>query len=656
MEFMIFGHLINMKKLLFVLLILPMYNCVCIENSKAISQPQPNYLLSIASKNEWLSVVGQPLSDKFGNTESVKVILDLSNSKLYFISGIKYKFHFDFCVQQLNTFNDLATFNVRNYGASAQRDFVLANINYYTSCNKYALEFFCGDEVTTSQVKLIYEALLKTTFFGNQIKLYLNSNEFKEKNWEGIIPTINTEEIYKGQKYFALTKGQSFGYLRIISDSNATALQYNRTDILVLNQLPNQIGAVAGIITVPIQTPLSHIALLCQNRKTPNCTYTKAIQENKLKLLEGKLVQLVVGQDSLEIKPATLADATQFWKLNTPSGIRQLDAKLEATSIIAINKLGRKNVNLVGGKASQMAELHKIMTADNAPINLPEAAYAIPFYYYNQHIKNNNIQPLIESLLIDTVFKIDKNKLENQLQKIRTAIKTAPIDSNLINQLKTALKNYPYQKYRFRSSTNAEDIEGFNGAGLYQSKTGNINEEKSFEKAIKLVWASLWNSRAWEERSYFKIDQRTVYMGVLVHRAFGTEKANGVAITRNPYRKGQYAFFVNAQIGETSVVFPPKNVECDQFIINVGWAAINEKTIIELIAKSSINNNVPVLNAKQQAQLGSYLMAIHEHYYNKLNIAWRKNGELFAMDVEFKIDAQSGNLYIKQARELTVAN
>jgi hypothetical protein len=40
---------------------------------------------------------------------------------------------------------------------------------------------------------------------------------------------------------------------------------------------------------------------------------------------------------------------------------------------------------------------------------------------------------------------------------------------------------------RFRSSTNAEDLDGFTGAGLYTSKSGDPNDPNSVLDAVRNV-------------------------------------------------------------------------------------------------------------------------------------------------------------------------
>lgn len=205
---------------------------------------------------------------------------------------------------------------------------------------------------------------------------------------------------------------------------------------------------------------------------------------------------------------------------------------------------------------------------------------------------------------------------------------------------------------RFRSSTNAEDILGFSGAGLYDSKTGIIGDSiKTIEKAIKKVWGSLWLERAFLEREYFNIDQNSVAMGILVHRSFPNEKANGVAITKNLYRKKYFGTIINVQLEEVPVVNPDESITCDQIICYAGAnSKLYDKDIIEVISYSSINNNKLVLSEPEIIKLTKQLEIIKKHYYfNKLYKS-KKTYLNYALDIEFKIDGASRDLYIKQAR------
>ena len=110
---------------------------------------------------------------------------------------------------------------------------------------------------------------------------------------------------------------------------------------------------------------------------------------------------------------------------------------------------------------------------------------------------------------------------------------------------------------RCRSSTNNEDLEGFNGAGLYDSYT-HRPDEGDLSKTVKQVWASLWNLRAFDEREFHRIDHLAAAMGVLVHPNFDDEVANGVAVTKNPFDPNWPGFYVNVQVGECSSRTPTR--------------------------------------------------------------------------------------------------
>jgi hypothetical protein len=66
-------------------------------------------------------------------------------------------------------------------------------------------------------------------------------------------------------------------------------------------------------------------------------------------------------------------------------------------------------------------------------------------------------------------------------------------------------KVLPPGHIRLRSSTNAEDLAGFNGAGLYRSVRVDPADPKDVERGLKQVWASVWSYGAFEERRFYRI-------------------------------------------------------------------------------------------------------------------------------------------------------
>ncbi len=125
------------------------------------------------------------------------------------------------------------------------------------------------------------------------------------------------------------------------------------------------------------------------------------------------------------------------------------------------------------------------------------------------------------------------------------------------------------------ASTNAEDLEGFNGAGLYLSQSitlENLCEGPSLAETIKTIWASVWNMQGFLERLYFQMNQQDVRMVKLVHFVvyllqailvqplFEDVHCNGVAISANPFRSDFNGIFVNAQPPGYSVTDGTKGI------------------------------------------------------------------------------------------------
>jgi len=616
-----------------------------------------DFLPRIDCPGDYNYLKGKSLTEKFGQVASVKIVYSIRDAKVYFINSTLYPFHYDFCSTVLNNPDELSFFNIKNYSSNPARDYMLVNLNYYSWLGLYGMELMPEDDAGAKDIYSLYQKIAALVYFGNKVRVLAMSPEM-EKRLAAIpnIPVIRSSEVYQGREFVSLNKGKAYGYLRKVKATEVGKTTISKHDIVILDGLPNELPVVAGVLTVPFQTPLCHVSLLCQNRKTPNATYRKAWTDPAIEALLNKLVCYEVTADSFIIRKAGEAEAGAWWLKTESRKTIRLAVDTSIRKITGLQDMSFKNVSAVGGKAANFSELLKIRV-DKKPIPLPEGSFAIPFYFYYQHLRENNINRQLDSILANSSLINDPQKLNAALKKLRDAIKAAPVNKVLLEAIRTKMKTGGvYDNYRFRSSTNAEDVKGFNGAGLYDSKTGSLTDpDKPIEKAIKTVWASLWDERAFAERQYFKIDQRSVAMGILVHRAFGEELANGVAVTKHLYRNNYPAYTFNAQVGEISVVTPPDGVNCDEGIIALGRASGSHKVTVEYISRSNLSKDKTVLTDAQVELLAKYLTAIKEHFYYKVERGTGRDetGLMnFGMDVEFKIDALTGKLYIKQARSL----
>lgn len=604
------------------------------------------YFTQLVSYQAFKMLSNTPSVTNFGNVREIKIIHDLNTDSLYYINIKVHRSHFTFAKNHLGYELDANEFLRSQYSNGPNRYLNLATILYHESINKYILQFSSLDQISCEGIEQTYEKVLSTSFFENNLFFYSNKQEWNQCL---DIPKITSEELYLGQSYQALNIQENYGYL-IKADVNQLDQMYlGRHHIVILNGIPNDISVVGGIITTEFQTALSHINILSHNRNTPNMAFKEAWSNPQFNTLLNKLVYLKVENDTFYLRSADITEAEEFWASHEPSDTIDLALDTLSSGIIELENENIASVNKIGGKAANFSEL---VNLDTIPI--PEDYFAIPFYYYHQHIKQHHLDVFINEMLSEAKFHSDQFYRKMKLIQLQNLIKEAPVDPNLIELIENRIDHFNrFSSYRFRSSTNAEDLEDFSGAGLYASYSANKNDpDKTIAKAIKKVWASLWDIRAFEERSYYKINHQTVAMGILVHRSFPNEDANGVVITSNLYNVN-HAYTVNCQYKDISIVYPEPGILHDQILIHT--KSYNEDPYnIEYLSHSNVPelNGETVLSDEKLFELGDYCTIIKNYYYNHIASDVSNGYESFSVDIEFKIDSSVSprKLYIKQAR------
>ena len=605
------------------------------------SSEAQQYLSKVDNLQEFSMLSGAPLSSKYGNIASIKVIYEIKTDKIYFINSNFYKYHYEFCQFNLNENNDLGEFNRSNYDESEDRKYLLANLNYSKTLNRYFVDLSPYDQMPLDYMKKLYEEIASNTFIQSKLSFLLNTARLIGKREELKIkfPIILPEEIYENITFQSVSQGKTYGRLRFISNLDSLESPLLPTDIIVIKNTPMYLPLVSGIIVTEFQTPLSHLSILGQNRKIPICAYKSAFSDNRLNLNETKMVEFRVLKDTFFIV-----------QKNHSVNLKQtkeiiLTINLKVDSMIDVRHLNFRSANYAGNKAANFGVLNTLSQTHG--FKVPEGGFAIPFYYYEQHLRVTKVDELIK---LAVKYQNDTEKLNGYLRMIREEILMTKLDSKLISEVRQKLIQSGYKTFRFRSSTNAEDTEGFSGAGLYESKTVILNDtSKTIEKGILKVWASLWSNQAFLERAYFGINQQSVSMGILVHRSFPNEAVNGVAITKNLYRENYIGFVVNAQIGDISVVDPPKGITCDQFICSPKDINSSFQNTIEVITFSSLNHQKMVMTEKEIENLAEQLDVIKRFFFSKSKTHF-SSYESFGLDIEFKLDEKTRRLYIKQAR------
>lgn len=616
---------------------------------------KPDSAAELSCPADFAALAWRPPGASIPGARSTKTIVDTADAnQLYFLNAEKFPLHYPFAVKYLSgkgkpLVKDQGSFAKEYF--SPTRRFLLGAVTAYDRPGQaqptiWTWEIAPYDTMSKDQIVQAYDAVAAKTWFGKELYLHLNTQALTTLAVQlpKRIKVITTTALFAGSTFQALNPGTAVGQLRFykVEDLDAKKTWVTPRDVAVLDRVPNDISVVAGLVTAQLQTPLSHVNVLSQNRGTPNMALVGADTNSKLRALENRWVKLEVTGFDWKIAEVTKAEADAWWQAHKPAvvAVPKLDLSVQAPR--DCTQITSADVAAFGGKASNYGQLAHI-----PDLPVPKA-FAVPVYFYHQFALQHGIPGKVAALLADSKFTDDPLVREKKLQELADFVEQAPLDPAFEALLAAKIaQDLPNQRVRLRSSTNAEDLDGFTGAGLYTSETFDpANPSKGLTKAVRKVWASLWNLRAFEERTWRGIDHSAVAMALLVHRGFPTEDANGVALTNNLFDPLQPAFYVNVQKGDVSVVQPPADVTTDQFL---HYFAYPGQPVVWLGHSSLVPEGQQVLSPAQIAELGIALDRLHQAFAP----IFAKTGQFFAMDVEFKFNTDPGEpskLWIKQAR------
>jgi hypothetical protein len=482
-------------------------------------------------------------SDQFG-----KYVLDLKTDEIYFFDVNLFKLHTDFVFQVIYrkpVTNEAIVEFVKNYDRDKPR-FILGYVTHHLKVDEWTFSFWEGDQIKPADVKRARAKLLKTHFQGQKLKFRPDS-PMQEKLLTSLadIPTITNDKIYKAANFQSFNNGHAVGILRIVPpDAKYETLLFERDQIVILQEAYPDISAVSGIISTKFSTPLSHVSLRAKTWNIPNAGVKDAVSKHKA--LDGKTVWFEVTDLGYTLREAT-PEEVKAWQAakNAARVVKIPTADIKTKDLRPLKKIRATDAKTYGAKTANLGE---IVVKKPQGVNVPDG-FGIPFHYYVQHMKKHGIDKDVDAMLADERFGKDAAWRKAQLEAIQKKIMAAPLDKKFLDAVWAKVQKDLKGKGVFvRSSTNAEDLEGFNGAGLYDT-VPNVKTKEQMADAIRQVWASLWNYRAVEERSLFGIDHRSSYPGILVQVGVNATAA-GVLISKNLYDPDdKYGYTINAKRG-----------------------------------------------------------------------------------------------------------
>jgi pyruvate, water dikinase len=329
--------------------------------------------------------------------------------------------------------------------------------------------------------------------------------------------------------------------------------------------------------------------------------------------------------------------------------------------VVPFERLGRHDVETVGGKNSSLGEM--ISSLAQAGVRVP-GGFATTAAAYREFLAQGGLDERIRKELAGLDVE-DVDKLAATGARIRDWVLATPFQKAFHEAVCSQLRSMSGGQeiaVAVRSSATAEDLPEASFAGQQETFL-NVRGEANVLKAMHEVFASLFNDRAIAYRVHQGFDHAAVALSAGVqHMVRSDLGASGVMFTLDTDSGFREVVFITSSygLGETVVqgavnpdefyVYKRSLREGKQAILrrNLGGKAIkmvyapagsNERVSTIDVAKEdrarfSLNDADIVALAKQA-------LIIEQHYKQPMDIEWGKDGS-------------TGEIYILQARPETV--
>ncbi len=331
--------------------------------------------------------------------------------------------------------------------------------------------------------------------------------------------------------------------------------------------------------------------------------------------------------------------------------------------VIGLEKLGKHDVELVGGKNSSLGEM--ISHLSNAGVSVP-GGFATTADAYREFLDQSGLNARIQAELAQLNVD-DVNALVETGAKIRQWIVETPLTATLEQEIRAAFTTLsngnPEIAVAVRSSATAEDLPDASFAGQQETFL-NIRGIDNVLIAIKEVFASLYNDRAISYRVHQGFDHDVVALSAGVQRMVRSETgAAGVMFTLDTESGFREVVFITASYGLGEMVVQGA-VNPDEFylskpLLNAGRHSVLRRNLGSKHQKmiygeeGSAGKSVVVVDVEKQErqqfalndhelqELAKQALIIEQHYGAPMDIEWAKDGD-------------DGQIYIVQARPETV--
>ena len=331
-----------------------------------------------------------------------------------------------------------------------------------------------------------------------------------------------------------------------------------------------------------------------------------------------------------------------------------------------LNEIKISHLNSVGGKNASLGEM--MNNLDELNLNLPQG-YALTTEAYNDFIKENEIDPYIQSTLNNKDLS-DIQELHSFGQSIRERILSSKLSKSITEATAIAWDNLnPNNDKSFsvavRSSATTEDLPTASFAGQMESYL-NISSADEINKAVLSVYASLFTDRAISYRQHHNFDHNQISMAVCIQQMIRSDlSSSGVMFTVDTESGCKDLIVINSSFGlgellvqglvnpDEFYLFKPSLRNNKFSIIKKNMGNKTTKMVysknkgpdhsVQIVDLSQADRSKFSISDDEIVALGKLGLSIEKHFGKPMDIEWAKDGS-------------DGKLYILQARPETVVS
>src|SRR2546426_1104090 len=321
--------------------------------------------------------------------------------------------------------------------------------------------------------------------------------------------------------------------------------------------------------------------------------------------------------------------------------------------VVWLENVRKDDIHIVGGKCANLGEL----TAKGVTV---PPGFAVTADAFRRFLEETKIGEVIQKTLTSSNGPRDPKQYEEASQEIRKIIESAPMPSDIANEVRSAYRNLerktnsPQVKVAVRSSATSEDLPDASFAGQ-QDTYLNVKGEDALVHYVQKCWSSLYTPRAIFYREEKGFPHEKVLISVGVQKMVESE-VSGVIFTLDPVNGDPSKIIIESSwgLGEALVAGV---VRPDRFIVDKGTLQIVHKEIVPKMIEHVPNHktgltmqqevpaerrNAASLSDEQVVELARLARDIEDHYQTP-------------QDVEFAVEPakSGGTVYVVQTRPET---